>query len=126
METALRYELNKIPEINNKIFPTNAPEGQKAPYLVYIVRKRPLKTLDGMTKNRECNVMLNILGGSYESMKNITKKVEDLVISFFSRAIGENGLFIEDLTMDESTETYESELKLQRGIIPFKIRYKEE
>jgi hypothetical protein len=126
VETALRYELNKIPELNNKIFPTNAPEGQKAPYLVYIVRKRPLKTLEGMTKDRECNVMLNILGVSYASMKAITKKVEDLVITFPLRVIGEGGPFIEDLTMDETSETYENELRLQRGIIPFQICYKEE
>ena len=126
MEIALRFELNKISEIKNKIFPTNAPEGEKPPYLVYIVRKRPLKDLDGITKDRECNIMLNILGGSYAQMKAITKKVENLVKTFPLRVIGENGLYIEDLTMNECSENYENELKLQRGIIPFKICYKEE
>ena len=126
MEIALRYELNKIVEISNKIFPTNAPEGKKAPYLVYIVRKRPLKDLDGITKDRECNLMLNILCNSYEQMRDITKKVEDLVITFPLRTIGANGPYIEDLTMGETSETYENELKLYRGIITFKICYKEE
>lgn len=126
MEKSLRFELNKIPEINNKIFPTNAPEGMKPPYLVYLVRKIPLKTLDGITKDRECNVMVNVLCESYSSMKDISKKVEDLIISFPLRVIGENGPYIEDLTMDEMSETYENELKLQRGIIPFSICYKEE
>ena len=36
IEKAVRYELTKISEWENKIFPTNAPEGQKAPYLVYV------------------------------------------------------------------------------------------
>lgn len=35
METALRYELIKaIPDLKDNIFPTNAPEGSKGPYLV--------------------------------------------------------------------------------------------
>lgn len=126
MEQALRYELNKIPEINNKIFPTNAPEGETAPYLVYIVSKRPLKTLEGTTKDRETNIMLNVFCNSYSEMKSLNKKVEDLIITFPLRSIGDNGPYIEDLTMDESSEAYESELQLQRGIIPFTICYKEE
>lgn len=126
MEKALRNELNKIAELSNKIFPTNAPEGQSAPYLVYMTRKKPLKDLDGTTKDRECNIMLNIFGNSYAEMKYITKKIEDLVKSFPLRVIGVNGPYIEDLTFDELSETYENELKLYRGIIPFKICYKEE
>jgi len=36
MEKALRYELIKaIPELDNQIYPTNAPEGVINPYLVY-------------------------------------------------------------------------------------------
>lgn len=126
MEKALRYELNKILELKDKIFPTNAPEGVSPPYLVYMTRKRPLKDLDGTTKDRETHVMLNILCNSYSQMKEITSKVEKLVISFPLRKIGENGSYIEDVTLDDITETYENELKLQRGIIPFKICYKEE
>lgn len=126
MEKALRYELSKIPELKDNIFPTNAPEGQKAPYLVYMTRKKPIKTFEGITKDIECNVLLNILCESYSSMKDITKKVEDLVVSFQLRVIGNNGPYIEDMTIDDISETYEPELKLQRGIIPFKICYKEE
>lgn len=125
MEKALRYELNKIPELTNKIFPTNAPEGQKAPYLVYMTRKRSLKDLEGHTKDREVYVMLNILCSSYLQMKELAKKVEELVIAFPLRNIGKDGLYIQDITLDDITEIYENELKLERGIIPFKICYKE-
>jgi hypothetical protein len=126
MEKALRYELNKIPELTNKIYPTNAPEGEKGPYLVYITKKTPGKDLNGITKDRKSYVMLNVLSNTYSSMKDITKKVEDLIITFPLRIIGESGPYIEDLTIDEISETYESELKLLRGIIPFTICYKEE
>lgn len=126
MEKALRHELSQIPELKGRIFPTNAPEEQKAPYLVYIVKKRPLKDLSGITKDRECYVMLNILCPSYSTMKDITKKVEELIATFPLRRLGDKGPYVEDLTMDDISEAYENELKLQRGIIPFKICYKEE
>ena len=71
IEKALRYELNKISELENRIFPTNAPEGQKPPYLVYITSKKTLKDLDGVTKDRECYVMLNILCNSYLYLKRL-------------------------------------------------------
>lgn len=126
MEAALRYELEKIPELKDKIYPTNAPEAESAPYLVYMTRKNRGKTLEGNQNSRTCHVMLNILAGSYEEMNVITRKVENLIETFPLKTIGEEGLYIEDLTFDESTEMYEDQLKLQRGVIPFTVYYKEE
>lgn len=125
MEKALRYELSKIPELKNKIFPTNAPKDMKSPYLVYVIRKSLGKDLNGITKDRKSYVLLNILCDSYSQMKDLTKKVESLIITFPLRSIGENSLYIEDLTLDEIGEVYEKELDLERGIIPFTIYYKE-
>lgn len=126
MEKALKNELNKIPEIANKIFPTNAPEGQKPPYVVYQTRKNYLKTFEGITNDKEGNVLLNILCNSYSEMKDLTKKIEDIIKTFPLRSIGTEGLYVQDLTFEDITETYENELKLQRGIIPFKICYRED
>lgn len=127
MEIALRHELNKIPILENKIYPTNAPQDQKAPYLVYIVQSTPLKNLDGYVSNHvDSHVLLNILCDSYAQMKQLTKTVKMIVNTFPFRSIGVDGPFIEDLTFDPTAETYENELKLYRGIIPFTISYKEE
>ncbi|MDU6296817.1 hypothetical protein [Clostridium celatum] len=126
IEKALRYELNKISELENKIFPMNAPEGQKSPYLVYITRKKHLKDLDGVTENRECYIILNILCSSYSQMKDLTKKIEDITIKFPMKSIGEENLYIQDIDFLDITENYEDQLKLHRGIIPFTIYYKEE
>jgi hypothetical protein len=126
IEKALRYELNKISELENKIFPTNAPEGQKPPYLVYITSKKTLKALDGFTKDKECYVMLNILCNSYSQMKYIVKKIEDIVVNLPLRNIGEDNLYIQDIDMTDISETYEEQLKLQRGILAFTVYYKEE
>lgn len=126
MEKALRNELNQIPQITNKIYPLNAPKGKKAPYLVYISYSRPMKDLDGTKSDINSDVLLNIFSDSYSEMKDLTKKVKKLIDTFLFRNIGEQGPYIEDLTIEKITETYESELELYRGIIPFNICYKEE
>ncbi len=127
LEKALRHELNAIAEINGKIYPTNAPEGKnKAPYLVYVSESTPLKDLNGTKNSVDSYVLLNILSGSYGEMKDITQKVKKLVNTFPFRSIGVNGPYIEDITIETTAETYENELELYRGIIPFKISYKEE
>lgn len=126
IEKALRYELNKVIGLENKIFPMNAPEGQKAPYLVYITRKKPLKDLDGVTENKECYLILNILCSSYLEMKDITKKIEDIIIKFPLKSIGEGNLYIQDIDITDISESYEEQLKLHRGIITFTVYYKEE
>lgn len=126
IEKALRYELNKVSELENKIFPMNAREGQKPPYLVYITRKKPLKDLDGVTEDRECYLILNILCSSYSQMKELTKKIEDIIVKFPLKTIGEENLYIQDIDFSDITENYEEQLKLHRGIIPFTVYYKEE
>lgn len=127
IEQALRYELNKIGELGNKIFPTNAPELQKPPYLVYVSNNRHIKDLDGFTKDRECRLILNILCNSYSQMKNITKKVENAIKKFPATRIGNEGnIYVQDISIENTTETYEEQLGLQRGIIPLTIYFEEE
>lgn len=127
MEIALRQELNNISALTNKIFPTNAPQGRAAPYLVYVVQSTPLKDLNGYEGNDvESHVLLNVFGNSYSEMKDLTKTVKGIVKTFPFRKIGTAGPHIEDLTFDATAETYENELNLYRGIIPFTISYKEE
>ena len=126
IEKALSYELNKVSGLENRIFPMNASEGQKPPYLVYITSKRPLKDLDGVTENKECYLILNVLCSSYSQMKDISKKIEDIITKFPLRTIGEENLYIQDIDLSDITENYEEQLRLHRGIIPFTLYYKEE
>lgn len=127
LEIALRQEIKNIPVLKNKIYPTNAPKDKAAPYLVYAVQSTPLKDLNGYENSDvESHVLLNIFGNSYSEMKELTKTVKDIVKTFPFRAIGQAGPFIENLTFDATAETYENELNLYRGIIPFTISYKEE
>ena len=56
-------------------------------------------------------------------MKSLTKKVEDLLISLPGTTMG--NFYIEDIDINNVTEQYEHELKVNRGIIDFTIYFEE-
>lgn len=126
MEKALRYELSQIAELNKRIFPTHAPEGQPSPYLVYVKSDyRPTKTLQGYQKQRQATYLLNILCDTYEALYDVTKNVEEIVLSLPLHTIGQGKIYVQDLTINNIAETYENELALYRSIIDLTVTYEE-
>lgn len=125
METALRLEINtNIPDLKDQIYPTNAPEGSKGPYLVYSrITTRKIKTLQGLIGKEYLSYMFSIMATRYGDMKRITKQVENLLISLPGQQIGD--FYIEDLDINNIHEVYEHELKVNRGIIDFTIYFEE-
>jgi len=126
METALRYELvQAIPELNNLIFPTNAPEGAKGPYLVYArISTDETKTLEGYTGNGAISYMFSIMAKKYADMVRVRQQVKQLLLSLPKTGIGkDSSIFVEDLSINNITEQYEHELGVNRGIIDFTIYY---
>lgn len=126
IEQALRYEIEtNIPELTGETYPTNAPEAAKKPYLVYARKNtRKIKTLEGYTSKQALSYMFSIMATKYTQMQSLTKKIEDLLISMMKRNIGKNGEFyVEDLDINNIDETYEFNLKVNRGIIDFTIYY---
>ena len=126
METALRYELiQAIPELNNQIYPTNAPEDATKPYLVYArISTRKVKTLEGYTDKQALSYMFSIMAAKYSDMVRVREKVEDLLLSLPQGGIGvDSSIFIEDIDINNIDEQYEHELKVNRGIIDFTIYF---
>lgn len=125
MEQALRYELVKaIPELENQIYPTNAPEGATKPYLVYArVTTRKYKTFEGYTNKQALSYMFSVMATKYRDMKSLTKKVEDFLISLPGTTIGVDNIYIEDIDINNVHEVWENELKVNRGIIDFTIYF---
>lgn len=124
MEKALRYELNKIAELKDSIYPTNAPEGITKPYLVYTrITTRKIKTLEGYAGKQALSYMFSLMAVKYADMKSLTEKVEAFLLSIPRTEIGESGIFIEDIDINNVTETWEPELKVNRGIIDFTIYF---
>lgn len=124
MEKELRYELiNHIPELANSIYPTNAPEGYTKPYLVYArITTNKVKTLDGYTDKQALSYMFSTMATKYGDMIALRDKVETLLLSLPKTNIGEDGsIYVEDLTINNISEVWEPELKVNRGIIDFTI-----
>lgn len=125
METALRYELiQAIPELNNQIYPTNAPEGSTGPYLVYArINTNKVKTLEGYTNKQALSYMFSIMATKYSDMARVRKQVEDLLMSLPKKTIGNGNFYIEDIDINNIDEQYEHQLGVNRGIIDFTIYY---
>lgn len=125
IEFALRTKLiQEIPKLQNSIYPTNAPETATKPYLVYArLRTEKIKTLQGITDNEYITFMFSIMAPKYSDMTNLTKQVEDFLISLPKQQIG--NYYIEDIDINNITEQYEHELKVNRGIIDFTIYFEE-
>ena len=129
MGTALRYELlQAIPELNNQVFPTNAPESATKPYLVYMRSGTTLtKTLQGYTGQEDLSFVFNIMAPKYSDMSRIRNKVKELLLSFPKKVIGNgNRYFVEDLSINTIDEQYEHQLGVNRGIVDFTIYFKKE
>lgn len=123
MEKALRYELeNRISELKDEIYPTNAPETANKPYLVYArINTQKDKTLQGYANSEALSYMFSIMATKYGDMKFLTKKVEGFLMSLPGTTIGTENIFIQDLSINNITETYEHEIGVTRGIIDFTI-----
>jgi hypothetical protein len=126
-EEALRAELGTLTELSNKVFPLNADEGTKAPYVVYISSEGvQVKTLQGYMGNKEVDCEINILHDSYANMKALTKEVLAKIISFQGRSIGDlfskDGPFIQNVTYSKPVEIYEKEVSLYRSVIDITVK----
>lgn len=121
IEKALRNAITQaIP--NMKIYPTNAPENAKHPYLVYTrTNTRKTKTLDGYTDKQALNFMFSVMAAKYADMVDTRKQIEDLLLSLPKTQI--DGIHIDDIDINNIDEQYEHELKVNRGIIDFTIYF---
>ncbi len=125
IEVALRQELIKeIPEFNNQIYPTNAPETATKPYLVYTrLNTRKIKTFEGFTNKQALTFMFSIMAIEYSEMKSLTTRVEDFLMQLPRKPIGTQQIFVEDIEINNVAEQFEHELGVNRGIIDFTIYF---
>ena len=125
MEAALRYELEQhITALVGQIYPTHAPETATKPYLVYArINTDTIETLEGYTDKQALSYMFSCMAVKYGDMKSLTNKVEALLKSFPLTKIGAENIYIEQVKINNVSETWENELGVNRGIIDFTIYY---
>ena len=126
IEEALRYEIMQaVPELTDEIYPTNAPETCIKPYLVYTrIKTDKTKTLEGYANLQALSFMFSIHATKYKDMTAIRGKVENLLLGMPKRSIGKDEeIPIEDVDINNITETWEPNLKVNRGIVDFTIYF---
>lgn len=126
-EEALGKELEGIEGLSEKVFPLNAKEGTKAPYLIYVSSEGLYnKDLEGYQDTKEVSCEVNTLNTRYDNMKALGKAVFNKLKSFEGREIGIDGPYIQEVIFDDNCpEVYEEQVKLYRKIINVRFYYKE-
>jgi hypothetical protein len=109
-EKALTEELEKIvPDV----FPLVAPEGTPTPYIVYKSSYGHRDyLLDGYMVNREIEVAVQVVGGSYSEMKQHTNAMIDSLLAFQGGRMGTDLVPVQSvqyLQPDEMVDTVTKE-----------------
>lgn len=121
-EQALTSELRTISGLSNKVFPLSAPDGTIPPFLVYYKsRSEMVKTLSGTTKMRNGLYEIDILAKTYAELQTKFNLIKAKLLSFAGRTIGESGILVQDVTIENFVEIYEGEVKWYR--INFELRF---
>lgn len=119
MITELIKELDSI--FNNKVYPTNAPEGEKTPYLVYFYKEKEEKTLEGYEGLYTGNLVLNAMTKTYSESIAKKKTLEELLKHLTGTKLG--AFVIQEVNLEEAEIIYEDQLKIHRGIVPATIYF---
>lgn len=123
-EQALAYELEAITGLLGKVFPQNAKENTKPPFVVYISSEgEPVMTLAGPTDMTELTCEIHVVTESYEQLKSLTKAILDRIRSFFRRAIGQNGPTILSISHVEPTEQIDNNLNYHTSSFDIRVRF---
>lgn len=127
MIQALIHEVETyITELTGKVYPTNAPEGVEAPYLVYYrgsVEYYKTLTEDSEDTFERTGMLFQVMGKRYGEITEISDKLQSLLKSLPRTDIGpeDDHVHIQDVEITNLAEDYQEELALKRIIIDFNI-----
>lgn len=127
MIQALIYEIEQyITELTGKVYPTDAPEGVEAPYLVYYRGSvEYYKTLsdDSQGTLERTGVLFHVMGKRYGEIVEIADKLQSLLKSLPGTEVGpiDDQVFIQDVDITNLAEDKQYELGLKRIVIDFNI-----
>lgn len=124
-EKSLTEELYTVSGLSKRVFPINAPESFKPPYVAYISSEGVNnKTLDGFLSSREVALEVNVICTDYDSLKTLCPGVILCLQSFLRRTIGTTApVFVKDIEfLSDPVELYEQEIKAYRCVIEMKVQ----
>ncbi|WP_135553220.1 tail completion protein gp17 [Paenibacillus cymbidii] len=123
-ETAMTAELTAITGLTDKVHHLKAPESARVPYVEYESSEGlATKTMGGYQAGKSVEVELNVVAGTYGSLKQVTAAVVAKLASFEGRLIGTSGPFIQEITLRASREFYDKETKLMKSALSFEVYF---
>lgn len=118
LEQGLTVELAALLGLENKVFPIIAAQGTEAPYITYVLgsseRTQDLLGDNGLVK---AQYQLDLYHSTYAGLKAFKKSVIQRIKTFNMRNLAGTGPYIQQVEITNDYETYESDVKLYRGII---------
>lgn len=119
-EKALTQELEKV--LPN-VFPLVAPEGTPTPYIVYKSSYGQRDhVLEGYTNNKEIDVAIHVVGGSYTDMKQYTNAVIDSLLAFQGGLMGTDLIPVQAVSYHPPDEMVDPVTKENHSITDLTIR----
>ena len=121
----LRQVLRNIQGL--KIYPIIAPEGVKAPFLVYRrSRSKYLRDLSGTQNLCEDVYELLLICDSYSEIENYCTEIKNTLLNSLFTKLGEEGPFIENIELEFTGEEYIYQPNAIKSSILLTTNYKEE
>lgn len=126
-ESALTMELKTIPDVQNRVYPLNAPEKTINPYIIYTSSEglRTNTITDGYLPDKSVEGEINIVAAKYAVLKQVTRQVIDMLINLNQRVIGSDGPYIDEMIYEKPVELYEANVSLYRCVVGYKAYFKE-
>jgi hypothetical protein len=122
-EEALVEELGSIQGLEGRIYPLNAGEGEKPPFVVYVSSEGEQDlSLEGFANTKEINCEIHIVCDQYEDLKNYTKAVLNTFLTFQGRPIGTNGPLIKSFAYDHPQESNDEERNYSVSSFDIRVR----
>lgn len=123
-EQSLAYELQAITGLEGKVFPQQAQEDTKPPFVVYVSSEgEPIRSLAGATDMTELTCEVHVITETYEDLKSFTRMVLDRIESFFQRPIGREGVYIKSVSYTEPVEEMDNNLNYHRSSFDVRVRF---
>lgn len=117
-EKALTQELKKVLPA---VFPLVAPEGTPTPYIVYMSSYGQRdQVLEGYTDQREIDVTVHVVGGSYSDMKDYTNAMIDSILAL--TVMGTDLIPVQHVHYEQPDEMIDPVTKENHCFTDFKIR----
>ena len=122
----MTFEEGLVKELSEviKTYPLVAPEGVATPFLTYKKNNVEFKkTLSGTSNKVTGEYNLVIVAKKYEELQRLEETVSKALLDVYQKNIGDNGPYIENLTVKLTGDNYIVDTDEYVGNINLKINY---